>query len=66
MSLSEAEQTFRDVMTQDLPEAATPAELAYRDFVFGQVWPRARPEPEGSSVGDSDLRGCSGRSAAHR
>jgi 4-carboxymuconolactone decarboxylase len=40
MSLSEAEQTFSDVMTQDLPEATTPAEVAYRDFVFGQVWPR--------------------------
>ena len=40
MSIEQAEQTFRDVMTQEPPTAATPLEVASRDFVFGEVWPR--------------------------
>jgi 4-carboxymuconolactone decarboxylase len=40
MSLGQAEQSFRDVMTQEPPAVTTPVEGAYRDFVFGQVWPR--------------------------
>ena len=40
MGVANAEQTFREVMTQDPPEATTPCEVAYRDFVFGRVWPR--------------------------
>ena len=40
MSPGQAEQTFRDVMTREPPVAATPVEVAYRDFVFGEVWSR--------------------------
>ena len=40
MSLEQADQTFRDVMTQEPPAAVTPLEVATRDFVFGEVWSR--------------------------
>src|ERR1700738_2997210 len=40
MSAGQAEQTFRDVMTTEPPPAQTPVEIACRDFVFGEVWPR--------------------------
>ena len=40
MSLKQADRTFRDVMTQEPSPAATPLEVATRDFVFGEVWPR--------------------------
>ncbi len=40
MAREQAEQTYRDVMTREPPAAATPLEVASRDFVFGEVWPR--------------------------
>jgi 4-carboxymuconolactone decarboxylase len=40
MGREQADQTFREVMTQEPPLAATPVEVANRDFVFGEVWPR--------------------------
>jgi 4-carboxymuconolactone decarboxylase len=40
MTVELAEQTYREVMTQAPPTAATPVEVACRDFVFGEVWPR--------------------------
>jgi 4-carboxymuconolactone decarboxylase len=35
-----AEQAYREVMTVEPPAAATPLDLATRDFVFGEVWRR--------------------------
>ncbi|OHV30186.1 MULTISPECIES: carboxymuconolactone decarboxylase family protein [Pseudofrankia] len=40
MGNAAAEQTYREVMTVEPPAAATPLELASRDFVFGEVWNR--------------------------
>jgi 4-carboxymuconolactone decarboxylase len=40
MGSAEAEQTYREVMTVEPPEVATPFEEATRDFVFGEVWSR--------------------------
>jgi 4-carboxymuconolactone decarboxylase len=40
MGNATAEQTYREVMTVEPPGAATPLEVATRDFVFGQVWSR--------------------------
>ncbi|MCK9930734.1 carboxymuconolactone decarboxylase family protein [Frankia sp. Mgl5] len=40
MGTAETAQTYREVMTVEPPEAATPVEAAARDFVFGQVWSR--------------------------
>jgi 4-carboxymuconolactone decarboxylase len=39
--MADADQTYREVMTKEPPEASTPFEVASRDFVFGQVWPRS-------------------------
>src|SRR5436305_1730340 len=40
MGDGQAEQTYREVMTKEAPAASTPFDVASRDFVFGQVWPR--------------------------
>nr|WP_083390977.1 carboxymuconolactone decarboxylase family protein [Parafrankia soli] len=40
MGNTAAEQCFREVMTVEPPDVATPFEVATRDFVFGEVWRR--------------------------
>ena len=40
MSTTTADDVYRQVMTVAPPPAATPLELATRDWLFGQVWPR--------------------------
>jgi 4-carboxymuconolactone decarboxylase len=34
------DQTYREVMTTEPPAVSTPFDVATRDFLFGQVWPR--------------------------
>ena len=40
MNHMNADQTYRDVMTVEPTQPATPFEVATRDFVFGEVWRR--------------------------
>jgi 4-carboxymuconolactone decarboxylase len=40
MAEGRAEQTYREVMTRDLPVSTSPFQSALRDFVFGEVWSR--------------------------
>jgi 4-carboxymuconolactone decarboxylase len=40
MAIATIDQAFREVMTVDPPERATPFDLVQRDFVYGRVWRR--------------------------
>ncbi|MFA5885259.1 MAG: carboxymuconolactone decarboxylase family protein [Acidimicrobiia bacterium] len=40
MATPDADRIFREVMTVEPPAAATPFQVATRDFVFGEVWSR--------------------------
>ena len=64
--MADADQTYREVMTKEPPEASTPFEVASRELRLRTGLAPFRAESKGSPLGDAHVRGRGRLAMAHR